>query len=539
MVNLINTFSGKLSFGDSNHLNFNNGAFIDAASNGNGDFIIRNASEKLSNEAARIKIAREINTKNHKSEALKIALEGNDITNAYFETQHDDILLYADINGSIHGVTHPLSAVLPSINGTHEFAYAMPCNHANLYYLHPDLNGPLLFEKINDENIFYGREKSLFNYLGRIISPQSPGKTDGLSKRFVEPGVGRSFLIDMLTLKTEPHYKDFSATGIGLTPYSQNGFVFIGRTPDGKVALIRANHRKNIAEHLNSIGCRAGKVIAIIELPDETVQMMDGTLSPRAIVVRAFKNVLRVKQIDPIAGFYHSLQHSAKISSMMLEDFAAHMNINLSQPTYDNIIKLCSNAVQFENYSASSNDFYSIINNNLTQDNGIRSYRRSLIKKYGYTILNLSKSRVESEIKCDLTMPAYIEWFAATLGRQLASMREAKFLHDYHHPGVGRYHQNWVYTLIEHNVTLSAEFADLETSVFLNDTTEEIMFDLQITKQDVALLRKNFSAYHLMDYNKAKRVVTALAMAAACCDLIVANQVQAMASVFDNNYKRK
>ncbi|WP_186774416.1 protein adenylyltransferase SelO family protein [Chitinophaga pinensis] len=469
-----------------------------------------------------------------------IAVHGKDIQGVYLEKSGDSVTFKIDIHGNMDGIEHPLSSILPAIDARHEFVYTDFYDKGKFRYLDNQLEGPALFEMKADTPTPLQQNESLLYYLCRTVNHNNSNKTEngGIGKRLIEPGVGRTFLVDLLQLRDGIEYKDFSATGIGLTPYSVNGFVAVGRNPDGKVAVIRAEHRKNLADKLNAIGCRACKVVAIIEMEGEQVQMMDGTFSGRAIMIRAFRNVLRVKQIDPIAGFYHSLQHSARISSMIIEDMADFLGYNTNEPDYQQVNRLSHAAADLESFSAAADDFYKVVK---PGTNGYSSraqhYRQQIIKKYCTSIFDLARKRISSELGGALSVKDYLEWFATCLGKQMRLVKEHGFLHDYHHPGVSRYTPNWIYTLVEHNITLSAEFADLETGVFVHDPIADICYNLQIGKDDVLLLRKKFNAFHQTDYIKAKRVIQSLSYAAACGELIDEKHISGIISSFDHHYK--
>jgi hypothetical protein len=60
---------------------------------------------------------------------------------------------------------------------------------------------------------------------------------------------------------------------------------------------------------------------------------------------------------------------------------------------------------------------------------------------------------------------------------------------------------------VENNVTLSAEFADLETAAFVDMDTAYLCGALQLEPHDVEILRSNFEQFHRTDLQQAYRAV--------------------------------
>jgi hypothetical protein len=142
-----------------------------------------------------------------------------------------------------------------------------------------------------------------------------------------------------------------------------------------------------------------------------------------------------------------------------------------------------------------------------------QSIRQNYIRQYAPMLAWIARSRIAAELFGELNanllpLDDYMMWFAQSLGDQLARMKIMRFLHDYHHVGVSRYSRNWIHTLVENNVTLCAEFADLETGIFVDDDPEEIRQTLQITSEDVMVLRQNFEQGHRRDLESARRIVS-------------------------------
>jgi hypothetical protein len=142
-----------------------------------------------------------------------------------------------------------------------------------------------------------------------------------------------------------------------------------------------------------------------------------------------------------------------------------------------------------------------------------------VIHAYAPLLLDVAKGRLAVELGRDpveepLSDGEYVTWFAATLGRQLGIMHRLRFLHDYHHPGISRYTPFWQYTLTENNVTLLAEFPDLDTGIFVDRFDADIADELQLSRADIDVLRAGYEAFHLDDVHAARSVTTALALIA-------------------------
>ena len=100
------------------------------------------------------------------------------------------------------------------------------------------------------------------------------------------------------------------------------------------------------------------------------------------------------------------------------------------------------------------------------------------------------------------------------LGRQLATFRRLKFLHDYHHPGVARTSAGSLHSLSENNVSLLAEFPDLETGIFVDRPAKEQLDTLFLTAADHDVLKENYGAFHAMERSYARSIVQTLAFVA-------------------------
>lgn len=391
-----------------------------------------------------------------------------------------------------------IADVLPQISGIASRDFTEWRSQAAQVWVHPDLR---LTRQLESDGTL---EEVLHQYLARTISSE-PGPTH--EWRNVEPGVGRTVLVDNLKLENAPEYRDFSCSGVGLTLFARRGYVDVGRHLDGKVSLMRALHRKETAERLEKIGCRAAKVVAIYELPDEPVRMLDGTSSPAVIMVRAFRNILRIKQLDPIAPFLHGDESHAIVASAIIEQCASAIQPDLNQllTIFDTHRKLGPKADDLPHLLGLTENWHELI-----EDSPVRDLRLMILRSYAGPVLRLAARR--QGFPCSIQSSSsgiaeYLAWFSREMGRQLGSFRRHRFLHDYHHPGITRFTENWLYTLVENNVTLSAEFADLETAAFVDTDTPYLCEALQLKPRDVELLRVNFEQFHRTDLLQGYRSV--------------------------------
>jgi len=64
-------------------------------------------------------------------------------------------------------------------------------------------------------------------------------------------------------------------------------------------------------------------------------------------------------------------------------------------------------------------------------------------------------------------------------------------------------------------VTLLAEFADLDTGVFVDDDESDLSRSVQLSPVDVAALRNGFDTFHQVDVESACFVVRTLSL--LCC----------------------
>jgi len=419
---------------------------------------------------------------------------------------------------------HPLAAVLPTMQGAEGFIDTEPWPGATFEFLDKRLCGPELQGA--------SAHDSLLLYLARVAAGEGPGHTEGqqpfspgIGKRFVEPGVGRTCLVDFVRAVGRADLHDFSVTGVGLTPYSRGGFVDPGSPITGRAALSRAVHRKRCAARLEAEGCRAAPVFAIINLPGAEIRMPDAASSAAALVVRGFRCVLRIKQLDPVACFYHSLQHGAGLAGYLndrrWEPGGADWPENLHARTVD-----WRRAVALDRQGALPDELHRIaqmasqpgINGGtglVDPEAGARMRRMYFVRAYAPLLFGVAKTRLAMELGRDpdrepLSDTEYLTWFIGALARQMAIMQRLKFLHDYHHEGTARYSPHGIHTLVDNNVTILAEFPDLDTSVFVDRTDAEMLDELRLSSSDFQTLRSDFDRFHRFELAAVKEILRTL-----------------------------
>jgi hypothetical protein len=148
-----------------------------------------------------------------------------------------------------------------------------------------------------------------------------------------------------------------------------------------------------------------------------------------------------------------------------------------------------------------------------------RARRLALVRLYAPLLLGLARARLAVELGRDPETERpdnrfYAAWFADCLGRQLATFHRLRFLHDYHHPGVARTTPGSLHSLAENNVSLLAEFPDLETGIFVDGFDQAQADTLFLTKADYEVLEENYAAFHAIEVARARAVVLTLAFVA-------------------------
>ncbi|MEV6005934.1 hypothetical protein AB0M29_03940 [Streptomyces sp. NPDC051976] len=408
---------------------------------------------------------------------------------------------------------HPLAPLFPTLGDETGLVATRPHQGAQVLHLDPDLVGP---DGSHDED-------ALTACLARSTDLRAPLTSTG-ETRFVEPGVGRTYLVGGVRLSGRPELLDFAVTGGGLTPYSAGGFVSVGSPITGRTALVRARHRQSCAARLERAGGRTSAVLAVIGLPDESLRMPDGTLSPAAMILRGFRSLFRVRQLDPVAPFYQSLQHASVLGTALLPP---HLDVGLAAEHSPEALLRA-----LDTYADGFDDVRRVLWPRPAADaadEAARAIRRALVAAYAPVLLDVVRRRLAVELGRDpdadpVHTSEYVAWFAATMGRQLALWHGLRFLHDYHQPGLSR--PSGLVTLVESNVTLLAEFPDLDTAIFVDDAADAAA--LQLTPRDVAVLRAGFEHFHAREVESARAVVRTLSLAVSGCDTSTAGWADAL-----------
>jgi len=411
---------------------------------------------------------------------------------------------------------HPLSALLPCPAEGHVRVVTRAHSKAKFVHLAPGLEGPAIAG-------YPTGQAGLLQWLGRTIDPKAdPAKADPLDVRFVEPGVGRSVLIDRLRLPGKPHLVDFTALGAGITPYATDGYANVGRLIDGMAGRDRGQHRRRCAELLEAEGCRAGQVVAVIELPGSIIKVSHAPDIQAAIMVRGFRCLFRVKQLDPVGHFLHSEEYTAAAHELMLHPF---WNAPAQRRTADpQVAWQQQHTLAGLDAYARAGSLGTLADHTLSPpaDAGLaeaRARRLTLVRLYAPLLLGLARARLALELDRDPDTERpdntfYVRWFARSLGRQLATFRRLKFLHDYHHPGVARTSAGSLHSLSENNVSLLAEFPDLETGIFVDRPAKDQLDTLFLSAADHDVLKENYGAFHAMERSYARSIVRTLAFVA-------------------------
>jgi hypothetical protein len=404
------------------------------------------------------------------------------------------------------------AAMFPSLFNTPQLIDTTPVPEARFLYIDPALEAA----KPRDGE---GQEYALRRILCRTRSNGNANDAD-IEQRLVESGVGRACLVPDIRIRSRTDLHDFTVLGIGLTPFSEGGYVDIGRTIDGKASLLRAWHRKAVAERLEQEGCRSSRVAAIIGIPGAEIEMPNGTLSPCALVVRAFRCAIRLKQLDPLICCLHSIQHTPLVFAFIgqrIREFRLAHGLDFAGGLNDDE----QLARALESQDASQESLREILDSQSSRHSGdtdwltlVRRVRLEAIGAYAPLLINFAKRRLAWELAVPATAiqdADYLDWFAGSVGDQLRIWRRTRFLHDYHHPGVGRWQPGHLYTLGENNVTLLAEFPDLDTGLFVDDDAKALESSLQLTSEDVSALREHYDVFHQRELRKAQAIVRTLA----------------------------
>jgi hypothetical protein len=357
------------------------------------------------------------------------------------------------------------------------------------------------------------RDQALSRLVARRRTNRLCANTEDL--REVETGVGRACLVSGLRSGRQPDLVDFTVLGVGVTPYSEGGFVEVGRKIDGKATVRRGWHRLRSADRLEDAGCRAGRVLAMYEVPGEGVQMLDGTVSPEALILRGFRSTYRIKNLDPLICSLHSTQHTPLVHAY-IADRAAELHRRRGGQRLNDL----ELAQSLSRWDASQESLRLLVQGEAPhpQDTSaaavVRQARLDVIAAQTPRLMPIIYQRLAQDLQVspqDIDAESYLRWFSRSCGMQLARWYELRFLYDYHHPGVSRWSPGHIYTLGENNVSLLAEFPDLDTGTFVDDPDEELLSILQLPPEDLPVLRDQFDFFHNREITATKVVIETLA----------------------------
>ena len=402
---------------------------------------------------------------------------------------------------NLEGLRHPLTAVFPTLGDYNGAIATEPWPDARFEFLAQELVGPIKRGEIGTT------AKNLLDYLGRVVA-REPNR-DPLGTRFVEPGVGRSCIVDFLRIKGRPEIVDFSVLGIGSTRYCDGGFYLRGIHIDGFNSLKRAQHRRESALRLASEGIRVPYPVAVVSLPGIRNIMPDGRLTAAALLVRGFRSVLRIHQLDPLCGFLNSDQHRDLVRDF-LKDVGNGSDRDREVAALEPCLCRCpSFIVSPTSAELCGND----------RDGKVsRETRLRITLSYAPMPLGIAKARVARELGRHpeaepMSNSEYTSWFAERMGEQLARMKELRFLNEY------RLARSWRdlrhHSLVETNVSLLAEFADLDTSIFVDSPDSFTLDALGIAGELVHTLQRNYEEYHAIDVQRMVGIVRTLAYIAS------------------------
>lgn len=271
--------------------------------------------------------------------------------------------------------------------------------------------------------------------------------------------------------------------------------------------------------------------MAVVALADSAIELAHAPALPAGIAIRGFRCVLRVKQLDPVAGFLHSHQHAPAAHDFMLHPAWSAIT---GQPSGSDrrgdpaaVLLEQQLLLGLETYALQSS-LGDLVEAALATppSAGLAAAlarRLAVIRLYAPSLLTLMHSRLAAEFggDPDSELPNnrdYAFWFAEQLGRQLGVFYELRFLHDYLHQGIARWKPGHIYSLGKNNVSLMAEFPDLDTGIFLDCPDPEQLDSLFITRADYDALDSGFAEFHQHDVTAARQVVKTLAFVALDAD---------------------
>jgi len=341
----------------------------------------------------------------------------------------------------------------------------------------------------------------LVGYLARTTSAE---RSAG-GARFVEAGVGRTYLLSGTAVTSRPDLVDFAVTGVGKTQYCTEGFPDVGSPLDGYCALEKILHRQRIGETLERNACRVPLIAAIVALPGLHKSTIDGRNAPAALMVRGSRMVMRLQQLDPVHGFTHADDLYPSVLGTM------YAELDRDDPDLDGIAHLAARhwhvrpLTRTHHYQLATTD---------RQATAVR-IRCEIMYRYAETAIAVARRRLESELgrpAGTLSVADYASWFADEMGRQLAAFRRIGLLFDYR---VVR-DEAYAATLNEGQVSLLAEFHDLETAVLVHEDKGPGVY---LNDDEFGALRDRFEFFHERDVYQAAEIVKSVVMIALPDDL--------------------
>jgi hypothetical protein len=396
--------------------------------------------------------------------------------------------------------THPLAALFPQVVSNSTAVTTVVYPGARFEFIDGDL------VRVTKSGRISSRRSDLLRHLARIISRTNH---KGIPvKRFVEPGVGRTALIDGLAISGHPEFTDFSVLGIGLTPYSERDFIMKGPDIDGLCSLKKALYRHRIALRLKEIGCRTPRTAAIIDLPGLQKTWPDGTKTAAALLVRAAKSVIRIQQLDPLHGFFHSCLFSEAVREYFRSrsaEVTANRFMN-GDPNLELLEACCCHL-----------DIRAIVHQSPEPDLAGSDpktlaiwLRLREILEYAPVLVQMIKRKVSRELGRDpdeepLSDLEYVTWFAERMGEQIAAFWKARALYDYRKGRDAKIPS----ALHESQVSLMAELHDLDTVLF---TRSKDLDAVLLTKEQLQRTETLFEELHEVERVEASRIVESLAL---------------------------
>ncbi len=477
------------------------------------EFLLREAGAVLNLSEGRRRLAEIVGNSLPEGGVATVRLTDDGLSGVELQIHRDNGAAVVDFvfeaNAEFRSLRHPLCVLFPVLGDNHVTVETKPWLGARFEHLNPNLVGPIVKgQPLHGENF-------LLNYLGRVITTEAI--RDPLGKRYVEPGVGRSALVDFVRLHGKPDLQDFSVLGLGLTPYSEEGFAMTGPV-DGLCSLRKAVYRIRNEQRLEEIGCRVPTTAAIISLPGLEKRMADGTVTPAAILVRGFRTILRLQQLDPHAGFLMSDRHRPIVVDYLLgpQRLGANQQPNRSPQaglSDGSAIRLsvCVRHIVWDKLEGGAE--------RLPESDGDRDLRMTRLRDlypYSANLLKIAQMRVSRELGRDhetelFTMGEYVLWFAERMGEQLALMRKVRFLHDYRAARcIARNGQS----LQETNLSLMGEIVDLDTGVFVDRYEAAAAAGASLSREEFEILQHGYNDFHVRDVEETRAMVQALALVA-------------------------